>query len=119
MSEELKACGHCDGDTWLETLKNFCGWKKYKARCKECRIETPLYDTKQEAIKAWNTMAIGWMNVFERLYVQCQEATSKDKTSRLAESEDCPISDGCCPECNYFGFYIEYIQPLSEPPEDK
>lgn len=46
--EELKRCPFCGGEAKIE------GYKIFWATCKECTTETKVFDTKEEAIEAWN-----------------------------------------------------------------
>jgi len=46
--KELKRCPFCGGEAKIE------GYKIFWATCKECTTETKVFDTKEEAIEAWN-----------------------------------------------------------------
>ena len=48
--------------------------------------------------------------VIEKMLKACEEARKKSNESIVADPELCPIGDGCCPECNYFGAYIDHIR---------
>jgi hypothetical protein len=40
----------------------------------------------------------------EALYKKCLEAKA-GSSSWVVDEKHCPINDGCCPECSYFGSY--------------
>ena len=49
MNEErLKPCPFCGGEARVT------GYKSFWIVCKECLSESTVFDTKNEAIKAWN-----------------------------------------------------------------
>ena len=48
MSSNLKPCPFCGGEA--EFYEFTCFW----VSCKDCWCETFTYDTKQEAVEAWN-----------------------------------------------------------------
>ena len=59
MSEELKPCPHCGCQACiLEEFHEEIGRIKFRVGCKNClAITFSLYDTKAEAIEAWNEYA--------------------------------------------------------------
>ena len=48
MKKELKPCPFCGGEAEI------VGYTIFWATCKECTAETKDFDTKEEAIEAWN-----------------------------------------------------------------
>ena len=60
MSEELKPCSFCGGEVCileLEEINEESRRIKFRVACKNCLCPKNLYDTKAEAINAWNTRA--------------------------------------------------------------
>ena len=46
--KELKKCPFCGGEAEI------AGYKIFWVICKECTAETKSFDTREEAIEAWN-----------------------------------------------------------------
>ena len=70
MSEiKLKPCPFCGGEAFcyvsgrIEPEMPDMFW----VRCKNCDVVTKSYTTREKAIKKWNTRALGWIPVEERL----------------------------------------------------
>lgn len=53
MTDTLKPCPFCDG-----TAKIAKGEIEFWAYCPHCGVQTELYETEQEALKAWNARPI-------------------------------------------------------------
>lgn len=49
--KELKKCPFCGGEAEI------AGYKIFWVICKECTAETKGFDTREEAIEAWNRRA--------------------------------------------------------------
>ena len=59
MSEELKPCPFCGGEAEIFEYKNkrFVPSIQYRGGCFECGQTVCLENTREDAIKAWNTRA--------------------------------------------------------------
>ena len=57
MSNELKPCAHCGGEAECSQWFTAYVSGKYATSCESCGILTAFYDTKAEAIQAWNARA--------------------------------------------------------------
>ena len=49
---ELKPCPFCGGEAHV--VETIHGKTLPWVRCKDCGMETPMLDTEEEAIEAWN-----------------------------------------------------------------
>lgn len=66
MSEELKPCPFCGGEA--ATKSTIYGYgERYEAYCTKCYIGLDLFESEEDAIKAWNKRATDWIPVEERL----------------------------------------------------
>ena len=62
MSEELKPCPSCGGKVCileLEEIHEESRRIKFRVACENCLCPYKLYDTRAEAIEAWNEYASG------------------------------------------------------------
>lgn len=53
---ELKPCPFCGGETKIRTYSSM-GLIAFFVRCNDCAAESTCYDTKEEAVAAWNKRA--------------------------------------------------------------
>jgi len=54
MEAKLIPCPFCGGEAQIEKTVPHLNPTQYFGHCLTCRIESDLYDTEEEAIKAWN-----------------------------------------------------------------
>ena len=50
---ELKPCPFCGGETKIRTYSGM-GRTMFFVQCNDCAAESSCYDTKEEAVAAWN-----------------------------------------------------------------
>lgn len=52
---DLKSCRVCGGEGTFVRVKDFYddSYRKYRVRCIVCGLETDEYDSKEEAVDAW------------------------------------------------------------------
>lgn len=93
---KLKPCPFCGGEAFcyvsgrIEPEMPDMFW----VRCKNCDVVTKSYTTREKAIKKWNTRALGWIPVEERLPEKFSigvEVTTKDLERNLARYAKPPM----------------------------
>ena len=67
-NKELKPCPFCGGEADIERTSEL-----HYISCKNCYVDTRVYGSKAEAIKAWN----------ERIDVECCEKSCKEENATL------------------------------------
>ena len=84
MTENLKRCPFCRG-----TANIAKGQIEFWAYCPHCGAQTELYETEQEAIKAWNTRPIEDNKVkYEQTSYSCRDCknATDNEIARLREA---------------------------------
>ena len=93
---KLKPCPFCGGEAFcyvsgrIEPEMPDMFW----VRCKNCDVVTKSYTTREKAIKKWNTRALGWIPVEERLPEKFSigvEVTTKDLERNIARYAKPPM----------------------------
>ena len=93
---KLKPCPFCGGEAFcyvsgrIEPEMPDMFW----VRCKNCDVVTKSYTTREKAIKKWNTRALGWIPVEEKLPEKFSigvEVTTKDLERNIARYAKPPM----------------------------
>lgn len=91
MSAKLKPCPFCGGETKIRTYSGM-GRTMFFVQCNDCAAESSCYDTKEEAVAAWNRRAERTCHVImtAKPFSQTQELRAKSCSScgYIFESEE-------------------------------
>lgn len=95
---ELRSCPFCNGKAKAYTYLG-----KFYVRCNKCKAYTAPYNTKEEAIAAWNGTKGQWLastHKFSYRQYRCSNCGCEEYSQINRNGEYAPFN--FCPECGFF-----------------
>lgn len=116
MITELKPCPFCGTS---DPVLFYCDDEAFDIICVKCKVGTPIYNNKKEAIDTWNKRAITASNDLHFPIARCIKCNRPVDTREVDEGGDehgCQLEDGrwtCSPDCYYMiTFKLTYTDKL-------
>ena len=121
MEDELKPCPFCDGEAKIFTF----GLERYRTiGCSKCGVQLPVYETIEQAIKAWNNRPNpwhigtpteeGWYQIAIRFCNRIEYDSRKCIRTIDNDGNECMRFDGCNPVLAW-----QKINPYKESTNDR